>query len=666
MSDHPQRRDDRALQLLADTVPCLLWIARKDGFVEYWNEPMRAYLGVAAAQPSFAWSDIIHADDVTRVEERVREHLSGIIELELRLRRNDGMYRWFLARMAVLEDDGDRAGRWFGSGTDIHDRKRAADAMAFLEDATDELASARDVGTALRNATMMAVPRMADWCAIYLRKPDGIFYPAGIHHRDPERVRLAHELVRRYPFSDETSTEMLERRRPIFMPEITPAALAAGAKDATHAELLAQLDLASAIVVPLVAGDGVIGMLHLVRGAASERFVASDVDLAQIVARRVAIAIDNAALYERDHHVAETFQRAALPRTLPQVPFVELDAVYVAGEREAQIGGDWYDALTLADGSLVISIGDVAGKGLEAAVLMSSVRQAIRVAALQALPPDRILAVAQMSLTAERPGRFVTAFVGRFSAGRTELEYACAGHPAPLLHNGGAVYELELGGPPLGVTEFDYDLHRLHLAERCLLVAFTDGLIETTTDVIGGQRRVSEIVASAGIEQTARPATYVCARILGESVRDDTAILSVRIDRRAVAPRFRFRAEDAAMAGHARRRFVAWMNDYVEGDRAAAELIGGELIGNVVRHAPGAIDVAVDCEGGVVRMYVQDVGAPPEEFAPALRGVLAESGRGLLIVEKLGANMTCVPLPVFGKQISVELPVQVRPRLTEA
>ena len=84
----------------------------------------------------------------------------------------------------------------------------------------------------------------------------------------------------------------------------------------------------------------------------------------------------------------------------------------------------------------------------------------------------------------------------------------------------------------------------------------------------------------------------------------------MRIDRQARLPRFRFRADDPSMARHVRPQLVAWMANNVVGDVAAAELIGGELIGNVVRHAPGAIDVAVDCEGEAVRLYVQDTGGP--------------------------------------------------------
>ena len=96
------------------------------------------------------------------------------------------------------------------------------------------------------------------------------------------------------------------------------------------------------------------------------------------VARRSALAIANAQLYAREHRVAEALQAASLPRRLPEIDGIALDAIYVPGRSEAQIGGDWYDAFALADGRIVVSIGDVAGSGLDAAVTMSSMRQIIR------------------------------------------------------------------------------------------------------------------------------------------------------------------------------------------------------------------------------------------------------------------------------------------------
>jgi len=154
------------------------------------------------------------------------------------------------------------------------------------------------------------------------------------------------------------------------------------------------------------------------------------------LAKRAAISIENAQLYEHEHEVAKEFQRAALPISLPQIPGIRFDGIYVPASRRAQLGGDWYDALQLADGRVVISIGDVAGSGLEAAVIMANVRQAIRGVAQVHADPDLMLEAADRALRSENPDRFVTAFVGVIDPIERTIAYQSAGHPPPLLCSG--------------------------------------------------------------------------------------------------------------------------------------------------------------------------------------------------------------------------------------
>jgi hypothetical protein len=326
----------------------------------------------------------------------------------------------------------------------------------------------------------------------------------------------------------------------------------------------------------------------------------------------------------------------------------------VAGDRGAEIGGDWYDALALPDGSLLFSIGDVAGKGLDAAVLMASMRNAIRVAGLQGLGPADVLRAANALLTFEQPGRFVTAFVGRIDAERRSLTYALAGHPPPLLRNGVSVRALELGDPPLGVWDGAFRAHEIALGASWLLVAYTDGLIERTGDVIAGERVLRDVVAHDGITHACDPATFVQRRLLRGAVRDDTAILTIRVEG---VDTWRFGAPDALQAEPARRLLRTWLEQRTTGDVGSAELIYGELIGNVVRHAPGPIDVEVTLDRERVRLVVQSGGGAisvrPELPASPLR----ETGRGLFIIHELGRNYLTEELPLYGNQTSVDLPL---------
>jgi PAS domain S-box-containing protein len=650
-----QARERAELQLLADTIPQFVCTSRADGRLEYANEQFRAYTGTSATT-DVVWADIVHPDDIVRAREfwQRSDPASAANEIELRLRRVDGSYRWFLSRRSPRVDEGGKVVAWYTTSVDIEDRKRAADALTFLVQSGEALSAPRDVGVALERAAKLAVPGVADWCAVYLREADGFFRPATIHHADATKVGLASEMVRRYPFSEQSANALMETREPVFAPFISPAMLRAAAVDDRHATLLDELDIASAILVPLIVNGELIGMVHLVRGHARLGFVSADVDLAQILGKRIAIAIDNAFVYERERNVAQTFQTAALPGTLPQVDGLALHRNYVAGDRAAEVGGDWYDAMPLPDGSLLFSIGDVAGKGLDAAVLMASMRTAIRVAGLQGLDPASVLSAANALLALEQPGRFVTAFVGRIDAERRQLTYASAGHPPPLIRSGATVRVLELGDPPLGVWEGPFTAHAVDLCAPWLLVAYTDGLIERTGDVVAGERALREVVLHDGIIHAVDPAAFVQQRLVRGVVRDDTAILTVRVDR---VEHWRFGAQDALAAEPARRRLRAWLEQKTTGDFGSAELIYGELIGNVVRHAPGPIDVDVALEGECVRLVVQSSGgaiAARPQLPPSL---LQECGRGLFIVNELGDDYATGDLPFFGNQTSVKLPL---------
>jgi len=156
--------------------------------------------------------------------------------------------------------------------------------------------------------------------------------------------------------------------------------------------------------------------------------------------------------YERAHHVASTLQRALLPQELPHVAGLVFDGAYVPGRADEQVGGDWYDALTLSDGRVLITIGEVAGSGLQAAVIMASMRQVIRGVAQVYADPATMVDASDRTLKAEHPDSLVTAFVAVFDPVVRTLSYCSAGHPAPLLRRAdGTVGELPSRGLPLGL-----------------------------------------------------------------------------------------------------------------------------------------------------------------------------------------------------------------------
>ena len=233
----------------------------------------------------------------------------------------------------------------------------------------------------------------------------------------------------------------------------------------------------------------------------------------------------------REHESSAAFQQAALPQGLPVVPGVMFSAMYEAAVAENLVGGDWYDAFRLMDGRIVISVGDVIGNGLSAAVTMAAVRQSIRGAAQVFPDPAAILDAADRALRSEQPDRIVTAFIGILDMVTFSLWYASAGHPPPLLRKiDGSVEELWNPGLPLGLRNFHESGENaaVHLPEAALLVLYTDGLIEATRNIVEGEQRLRLALARADVFDARESAAAIREAVVSET-KDDVAILTLRI-----------------------------------------------------------------------------------------------------------------------------------------
>jgi serine phosphatase RsbU (regulator of sigma subunit)/anti-sigma regulatory factor (Ser/Thr protein kinase) len=374
---------------------------------------------------------------------------------------------------------------------------------------------------------------------------------------------------------------------------------------------------------------------------------------------------DALAAYERAHHVASTLQRALLPQELPDVPGIAFDGVYVPGRTEAQVGGDWYDALRLGDGRVLITIGDVAGSGLQAAVIMAAMRQVIRGVAQVYADPATMVDAADRTLKAEHPDRFVTAFVGVFDPVARTLSYCSAGHPAPLVrHADGSITDLPSEGLPLGLRTRDgTDARTIDIPDGATLLFYTDGLIESTQDVIEGERRLRAALAEPEI--TTRPdlAQAIHDDVLREGAHDDVAILAMRLDPAVtVAPDSRrhwsFNTGDLTTAQRTRALFASVLADagMLDDDVFSAELIFGELLSNAVRYAPGAVDVVLDWSGASTAIvHFLDRG-PGFVVIPRLpTDLLSERGRGLFLVWSLSDDFNVTKRIDGGSHVRVVL-----------
>jgi PAS domain S-box-containing protein len=363
--------------------------------------------------------------------------------------------------------------------------------------------------------------------------------------------------------------------------------------------------------------------------------------------RAEAHALGSEAQCQQERATSTLFQQSLLPPRLPTVPGLSFDAVYETGVDDAQVGGDWYDAFRLIDGRVLLTIGDVSGSGLSAAVIMGIVRQIMRGIAQLHAEPALMLDAADRALRLEYPEVFVTAWVGILDlVGRT-LTYTAAGHPPPLLvEANGDVRELNHRTLPIGLRQG----HQGHAATVALshgsaLWLYTDGLIEAAHNIEDGTRRLHEVASRLGSAKIAHPAATIRRLVIPDGSPDDVAILVVQTNfdesERHLA-RSHFDSADALAARKARRAFMTSLSPkhFSENDIANAEVVFGELCGNIARYAPGPIEVIVDSSGVQAVLHVLDRGAGFRHISRLPVDPLSEEGRGLFIIASMTTEFT--------------------------
>ena len=385
---------------------------------------------------------------------------------------------------------------------------------------------------------------------------------------------------------------------------------------------------------------------------------------------------------EREHRASAAFQKAALPSKMPIVPGMQFRAIYRAAKAEALVGGDWYDAFRLDDGRIVLSIGDVMGTGLLAAVTMGAVRQAIRGAAQILAEPIEILDAADRALRSEQPDRIVTAFVGILDPITHSFTYGSAGHPPPLLRSAaGEITALGGSGLPLGLRSMQMYApetpRSMILNNSSLLLLYTDGLIEATHDIEVGEKRVRQALQSAEVWNAENPAAAISDLVL-EEVLDDVAILTIRIESVSTSvtrpgglqerdARWTFAVQDRTAATEARQSVALVLREYgaTEADTRTSELIFSELLGNVVRYGSEYVEFALDVSGDAPVLHALDRGPGFTYSAHLPMNPLSDSGRGLFIVRSLTHALNVTRRNDGGSHVRAVLPFVIRSRHRE-
>lgn len=417
----------------------------------------------------------------------------------------------------------------------IRAQQEAAEQAArvrFLADATTELSKSLDYETTLANVARLAVPTFADWCAIDVVEDDRL-HRLAVEHVDPDKVRLALELERRYPADREAPNgawEVMRTGQSTLIPEVTDEMLVASAKDEEHLRLARQLRLHSALVVPLIARGRVLGVITWVSAESERRYTEADVAFAEDLGRRGAIAIDNAQLHSETREAAVRLQRAVLPELAVDISGWEVVSHYSPAGR-TEVGGDFYDAVALPDGRLVWFVGDVMGRGVAAAASMAQMRAAIRAYIAVDPTPEAVLGKLDLLFATYDMAQLVTLVYGIADPGRDELALINAGHPPPVvLRADGAAEQLPSAeGPPLGIGEDGRRSTVVGFHTGDTLVAFTDGLIERRgEDIDHGQLRVLEGVAGLSREALDPALENLVEAVRDHTREDDVAVLVAR------------------------------------------------------------------------------------------------------------------------------------------
>ncbi|GAB7048998.1 hypothetical protein JCM9534A_41240 [Catenuloplanes indicus JCM 9534] len=403
-----------------------------------------------------------------------------------------------------------------------NDRLRRADLrrqtwLTFLAEASELLAQSLDVELTMALIPQLVVPRLGQWCAVHTTDEWG-------------RLELATAI-----HADESALPQLHAALKESGPDSALARLREVSRTGGQAPLGAPTD---GIALPLIARGQALGTLAVGRHN-RQRHDPDEIAVLEDVARRAGLAIDNARIHDERRRVARTLQQSLLPPVLPVVPGIGFAAEYVPTGSDIEVGGDFYDVMPLPDGRWLVVVGDVSGKGVQAAAVTGLVRDVIRVLARDGKPLPEVLARLNDTLVERGGGRYCTlalAAVGRSTDGLLDTTLYLAGHDRPvLIRADGRATFVGTGGTALGLIDaIASPATEVQIRRGDALVFYTDGVTE--------RRRGRELFGPERLRTASGPlagysADVIAARLrstaIGFSIdppRDDIAILVLRND----------------------------------------------------------------------------------------------------------------------------------------
>ncbi len=628
------------------------------------NRAIERFTGVPAAEfRGLSTGCFLLPDDARRAVDRVRQVMETgrpmvYSEQFVRLEWDPARERVAMVSSFPMEDP---SGRVLGVAEmieDITERHQAQRRLALLDQAGSRIGTTLDVAETARELAEVMVPHLADHASVDLLQPvtrgeepaqalAGPVVRVGACGVGAQQAGPPHPQGEPVQFAPGTpQARCLAEGRPVLDPVIPADWFSTGGRQGTHAP---DLSAHSMIVVPVAARGLVLGVMTLWRSRRPDPFEADDLTLAQELASRAAVSIDNARRFTQQQQTAFTLQSSLLPRAVPDQSAVEVALRYLPASAAPGLGGDWFDVIPLSGTRVALVVGDVVGRGIHAAATMGRLRTAVHTLASLDLEPDEVLSrlddlvnllAAEQEAVGERPVDEqvvgATCLYAVYDPVSGRCSGARAGHPPPVVtapDGQAAVLDLP-AGPPLGVGGLPFEARDVELAEGSLLCLYTNGLI--------GERHIDTDLGLAKLcAALARPANALertCQAVVDALVparpADDVALLIART--RMLPPddvaSWSLPSEPAS-AARARALTSAKLSEWgLEHLAFTTELIASELVTNVYRYAGGPATLRLIRE----RCLVCEV-SDSSHTSPHLRHARTtdEGGRGLFLVAQM-------------------------------
>jgi PAS domain S-box-containing protein len=658
------------------------------------NDAMAAVIGLPEEHVrGLTLSEIGGKPESLVLEEDVREVLrtghGRDVQTYLRTGGEARAHAW-LARISPLTDATGRVRGVSFSAHDFTEQYLARERLQLVNEASARIGTTLDVTRTAQELADVCVPALADFVSVDLLDPPGDAegpYPktltapvalrraahGSVHASTPVAVAKPGQ-IDLYPASSPQAASLM-----------AGGAVVASAADGTLAEWLAwdparaerveSLGIHSTLSVPLRARGTTLGVAVLTRFRRPDPFNADDMLLAEDVAARAAVCIDNARRFSRERETALALQRSLLPRSLPGTAALEARSRYLPAAR-AGVGGDWFDVIPLSGMRVAMVVGDVVGHGIQASATMGRLRTAVRTLADIDLSPEELLThlddlVVRLSAEAGSEGGGAgdvgevgaTCLYAVYDPVSRRCTLARAGHPPPVMvMPGGRPQELDVpAGPPLGLGGLPFESLEIALPEGTVLGLYTDGLVESRGRDLDESHRLLLDALPDPADTGAGALDEACDRILHAllppgGATDDVALLLARTRGLPASQIATWDIpSDPALVAPVRKQVLAQLGVWGLDDAGfTTELVVSELVTNAIRYGEHPIRLRLIHDATTLICEVSDA----SHTAPHLRRAKTfdEGGRGLLLVAQLthrwGSRHT-----TDGKTIWAELPL---------